>query len=175
MRKKLRFDVERFVAAEPETVFATVADIPDWPSVLTSVEAIEILTPGPLRPGTRFRETRTMFGRTSTQEMEIVATRSFPVEIEIPNRLRIASQNPDLLYELDHIIDAVEGGSRLMLVFRSKAISLAGEGLLPLASPFLEIRLRDELEQDLHEFASAVPVTVTARRRFDGKDDEEES
>lgn len=168
MRKKLRFDVERFVAAEPEAVFATVADIPDWPSVLTSVEAIEILTPGPLRPGTRFRETRTMFGRTSTQEMEIV-------EIEIPNRLRIASQNPDLLYELDHIIDAVEGGSRLMLVFRSKAISLAGEGLLPLASPFLEIRLRDELEQDLHEFASAVPVTVTARRRFDGEDDEEES
>ena len=48
------------------------------------------------------------------------------------------------------------GGSRLLTIFRIKPRTIAGKGLLPLVSPFMEIRLRDELEQDMDDLAAAV-------------------
>jgi hypothetical protein len=78
------------------------------------------------------------------------------VDFEPPRRLRIIPYDPDLRYELDHIIDAIGGGSRLLMVFRSRPQTIAGKGLLPLMSPFLEIRLRDELEQDMDDLTAAV-------------------
>jgi hypothetical protein len=149
MRGQVRFEIKRLVAPKPEAVFAVVSDILRWPLTIRSVQSIELLTPGPLEKGTRFRETRTLFGRTTTQDMEIA-------DFEPPRRLRIIPYDPDLRYELDHIIDALGGGSRLLMVFRSRPQTIAGKGLLPLMSPFLEIRLRDELEQDMDDLTAAV-------------------
>ena len=127
MRSQVRFEVKRLVAPRPQADFAVVSDILRWPLTIRSVQGIELLTPGPLEKGRRFRETRTLLGRTKTQDMEIA-------DFEPPRRLRIISHDPDLLYELDHIIDAVGGGSRLLMVFRSRPQTIAGKGLLPLAA-----------------------------------------
>jgi hypothetical protein len=43
-----------------------------------------------------------------------------------------------------------------LVVFRSKPQTIAGKGLLPLMSPFMEIRLRDEPEQDMDDLVAAV-------------------
>ena len=99
MRSQVRFEVKRLVAPRPQAVFAVVSDILRWPLIIRSGKAIELLTPGPLEKGTRF-ETRTLFGRTKTQDMEIA-------DFEPPRRLRIIPHDPDLLYALDYIIDAV--------------------------------------------------------------------
>ena len=91
-----------------------------------------------------------MFGRDLTQELEIAT-------IECPHRLRLLADHQDLLYELDHVIDAVYGGGgRMMLIFRSRPATPAGRALQFLMSPFMEITLRDELEQDLSDLATAV-------------------
>jgi len=57
-----------------------------------------VLTPGPIRAGTRIREDRVLFGRNGTQELEVTT-------IERPHRLRLLVHHPDLHYELDHLID----------------------------------------------------------------------
>ena len=101
-----------------------------------------MLTPGPIRAGTRLREHRVMFGAEAMHELEIVT-------IDRPHRLRLQVDHPDLHYELDHVIDAVYGGScRLMLIFRSRPATAQGQVLQRL--------MADELERDLADFAAAI-------------------
>jgi hypothetical protein len=99
----MQIELAKTVASRPATAFAIVANVVNWPEIISSIKSIEVLTPGPIRAGTRLREDRIMFGRGLTQELEIAT-------IERPHRLRLLANHPDLHYELDHVIDAVYGG-----------------------------------------------------------------
>jgi hypothetical protein len=146
----VQIKLSKTVAARPVDAFAVVANVVDWPHIIQSIKRIEVLTPGPIREGTRLREDRIMFGRIETQELEITT-------IDRPHRLRMRIEHPDLDYELDHLIDAVYGGGcRIMLIIRSRPATSAGQALQPLMAPFMEITLRDELEQDLSDLAAAI-------------------
>lgn len=146
----MQIEVAKTVAARPATAFSILANVVDWPEIISSIRSIEVLTPGPIQTGTRLREDRIMFGAEVTQEVEIAT-------IERPHRLRLLVDHPDLHYELDHLVDAVYGGSsRMMLIFRSSPATAAGRVLQPLMSPFTGVTLRDELEQDLSDLATAV-------------------
>jgi hypothetical protein len=151
----MQIALARTVAARPPVVFATVADIVNWPNIIGSVISVELLTPGPLRAGMRLREQRILFGRETTEELEIA-------EIERPRRLRLLAENRDMSYEWDHIIDALGPGSRLSLIFRTRPGTPAGRAMQPFIAPFMEITLRDELEQDLADLAA--DVTAKAAR-----------
>jgi hypothetical protein len=146
----VRIELARTVAAQPADAFAIVSNVIDWPQIIRSIRTVEVLTPGPLRTGSRLREDRIMFGRAGTQELEVAT-------IERPRRLRMLVKHADLHYELDHSLDAVYGsGCRILLIFQSMPATPARRALLPLMTPLLEITLRDELEQDLSDLAAAV-------------------
>jgi hypothetical protein len=90
-----------------------VVNVVDWPQIISSIRSIEVLTPGPVREGTRLREDRIMFRREGTQELEVAT-------IERPRRLQLLAEHPHLRYELDHVIDSVHGGGcRIRLIFKS--------------------------------------------------------
>ena len=151
----MHIELAKTVSAPPADVFAVVANILDWPYIISSIKKVELLTPGPIRIGSRLLAERIMFGRIGTQKLEIA-------EIEHPHRLRMLLDHPDLHYELDHVIDAVYGaGSRITLIFRSRPATSGGRALQPLITPFMEVTLRDELEQDLSDLAAAVPHRVS--------------
>ena len=79
------FELTEHVAAPPAEVFAVFADFEGAPQRTSGIDKLEVLTEGPIGPGTRFRETRTMFGRQTTEELEIVAFdegRSYSVRCE---------------------------------------------------------------------------------------------
>src|ERR1700716_2304337 len=133
----MQITVSRNSAVRPLDAFAVVTDLANWPEMIRSIDVVELLTPGPLRLGTRLRIRRTVFGHETTEEMEIV-------EIDRPRRLRLAGQSRDLHYERDHIIDAMKTGSRLTLIFRPKPSDQASRALLPFMTPFMEVNLRDE-------------------------------
>jgi hypothetical protein len=145
----MQIELKRMVAARPAQAFSVVAHIEEWPLIIRSVRSVELLTPGAIRAGSRLRARRVMLGHEAIEDIEVI-------EVEKPRRLRLVVENPDIHYELDHVIDAIAGGSRLMLIFRARAETGAGRTLLPLMTPFLEIKLRDELEQDLADLASAI-------------------
>jgi hypothetical protein len=146
----MQIELAKTVSARPATAFAIVANVVEWPEIISSIKSIELLTPGPIRAGTQLREHRIMFGREVTQQLEVAT-------FERPHRLRLLANHPDLHYELDHLLDAVYGGGcRMMLIFRSRPATPAGRALQPLMSPFVEITLRDELEQDLSDLVTAV-------------------
>jgi hypothetical protein len=152
----MQIEVARTVAPRAVIVFATVADIVDWPLLIRSVRAIDLLTPLPSRVGTRQRQIRVMMGHEAVDELEVTT-------FERPRRLRLAGQLFGLPYELDHVIDALAVGSRLMMIFRKR--SATGRELQDFIAPFMEIKLRDELEQDLNDLAAAAASRTHARKR----------
>ncbi|WP_240436799.1 SRPBCC family protein [Streptomyces sporangiiformans] len=68
-----RVVVERRIAAPAGPVWEVLTDLDGMPSVLSGVDRVEVLTEGPFTVGTRWRETRRMFGKRATEEMRVTA------------------------------------------------------------------------------------------------------
>jgi carbon monoxide dehydrogenase subunit G len=65
--------VSNHVAAPIEQVFRLFADIEHGTAHVSGIKKIEMLTPGEVHLGTRWRETREVLGRLDSAEMEITA------------------------------------------------------------------------------------------------------
>ena len=75
----------KFVQAPPEATFDAFTDLRSAPDRIEAITALEVLGDGPVGVGTRFRETRVVFKREATEEMEITAfdrPNSYAVEAE---------------------------------------------------------------------------------------------
>lgn len=65
------FSVTRRIERPRAEVFDLFTDFDDMATRVGGIKKIELLTAGPAGEGTRFRETREMFGKEATEEMEI--------------------------------------------------------------------------------------------------------
>lgn len=77
--------VTRSIAVTPDVAWTVFTDLAQSAERLTAVNAVEVLTPGEFGLGTRWRETRTMFGREATEEMKVTAVdpgRSYTADAE---------------------------------------------------------------------------------------------
>ena len=75
----------RTIRAPIEKVWAVATDIERWPELISGIEGVHLLTDSPFGRGTRWRETRRMFGSEATEEMwvaEVEPGRSYTVEAE---------------------------------------------------------------------------------------------
>ncbi|WP_432196426.1 SRPBCC family protein [Streptomyces sp. bgisy027] len=61
--------VERRIAAGQGSVWESLTDLRGMVHVLSGVSGVEVLTQGAFGVGTRWRETRRMFGKEATEEM----------------------------------------------------------------------------------------------------------
>lgn len=61
------------IAAPIDEVFELFTDVQHAPAHVSGIEKIEMLTPGRLRLGTRWRETRHVLGRDDSAEMEVTS------------------------------------------------------------------------------------------------------
>ena len=70
----MEIQVTRTIDAPPEIVWTLITDIANSPQVISGIDSVTILgsTEG-FGVGTRWRETRTMFGKEATEEMEVSA------------------------------------------------------------------------------------------------------
>jgi carbon monoxide dehydrogenase subunit G len=59
------------IDAPPDKVFAAITDLHAGGRWLPGCSKLEVLTSGPYAAGTRWRETRKVFGRKSTEEFEV--------------------------------------------------------------------------------------------------------
>ncbi len=79
-------EIDRAVAAPAADVWALMTDVDGWTEVVDGIRAVERLDDGSgFGVGTRWRETRVMFGREATEEMEVTAIapgREYTVEAD---------------------------------------------------------------------------------------------
>jgi uncharacterized membrane protein len=68
-----RVVVERRIVAPVERVWEIITNLEGMPATLSGVDRVEVLTEGPFGVGTRWRETRRMFGKQATEEMYVTA------------------------------------------------------------------------------------------------------
>lgn len=79
----IAFSVTRELAASPHEVFRAMTNIDDAGEWMPGFVRIQRLgAPGDLAPGSRWRETRRMFGKEATEEFEVT-------EVSPPERLRL--------------------------------------------------------------------------------------
>jgi hypothetical protein len=64
--------LSKAIAADPARVFALASDLPNAPKFIPGIKRMEMLTSGPVGKGTKFRETRIMFGKEATETMEMI-------------------------------------------------------------------------------------------------------
>ncbi len=121
----MRIKVETVIAAPIETVFALMTDLRRWPEVISAIDRVDVLTDGPVAAGTRFREIRRMFGREATEEMTVA-------ELAPPGRFVLTAFNHGTAFHAEHVLAAVEGGTRLTLVFDGTPTTFLARLMQPL-------------------------------------------
>lgn len=146
------FTVFSEIIAEPEQVWAVLCDLDRHSKMLTAVDRIERIDgPSGLAVGTRWKETRRLFGKTVDQEFvcsDVVPGRSVTVSadasgttITIVYKVKPSSLGTRL--EADLTVNSPGGGLGKRL-----ASAVSGSGA---AKTF-----RDELEQDLKDIAASM-------------------
>lgn len=65
------FECATEVAAPIDRVFAVFTDFARAPEYVTAIRRLEILDDAAVRAGMRFRETRVLYGRQATEELEL--------------------------------------------------------------------------------------------------------
>lgn len=91
------------VAAPIDVTFDTFSDIEGAAPILSGLNKVEILSDGDVGVGTRWRETRKMYGKESTEEM-------WMTEFDAPNRYVVAAESHGMKYESVYDFTATDDG-----------------------------------------------------------------
>ena len=142
-------EVRRHVAAPVQRVWDVATDLAGSPRVVRAIDAVEVLTPGPFGVGTRWRETRTMMGRSATEEMTVTA-----VEQQRSYRVEAAGRGAQYVSTFAFAASA-DGGTDLTTTFGGRPTSAVARVLGAVTAPLMRRAVVRALEQDLDDIAAA--------------------
>jgi hypothetical protein len=149
------------VDAPVDFVFTRALDVPRWPEMIPSIKAVEVLTAGPIQVGTRFRETREMYGRLATEEMEVTA-------IAAPRGFTLEAHAHGAHYLSRHSFDADGQCTRVRMEFAGRAESLFARMMTPLGW-LMTNSVRKLLVADLEALKGAIERDYTERGTGDAQ------
>lgn len=141
-----RLTVSRHINAPVEAVYAACSDFERAPEMVSAIQKIEILTPGPIRVGTRFKETRVMFGKPCTEEMEVAS-----LEHNKEYSLRGYSCGAEFTTHFRFKPEA--GGTNVEMLMETRARSLFAWLFAPLSFLFMGM-MRKCVEGDMDDVTS---------------------
>lgn len=144
-----RVTVTRHVDAPVDRVWQLCTDIAGTPQVLSGVNRVELLSSAAFGVGTRWRETRTIMKRETTEEMWVTAVdpgRSYTVEADS----RGAHYRSVFVFA-----KAPDGGTDLTLTFEGEPQGTAQKVVGRLLGPMMTPSMRKALAGDLDDLARA--------------------
>ena len=133
------FEMSEWILRSPKEVFDFITSSENAPKVVQSVQSMVKLTEGPVRVGTRFRETRLMNGKEQYAELEVVACE--------PNQkyaMKNVTEGIETVYRYTFHPEA--DGTRVDLVCEVKAGGLK-KLMLPLVVSILKKEDGDHLQR----------------------------
>jgi hypothetical protein len=118
--------VSEIIDASAEAVFAAATDLPHAAERIKGITKIEMLTDGPVGVGTRWRETRVMFGREAAETMWIT-------EFQPPRRYVVEARSHGTHYLTPITVEPLEPGrSKITMSFGAKPESLMAKIMMTL-------------------------------------------
>jgi len=107
-------EVTHDIEADAEAVWSIVTGMDDWVDVIEAIESVERLDDGErFGLGTTWRETRTMFGKKATEEMEVT-------EFDEGRRYATAAESHGSKYFSEISVEPTDGGCRITMGFRGE-------------------------------------------------------
>lgn len=148
--------IERLIAASPERTFEVFSDLEGAKDTIGAITKLELLTPGPVGKGTRWRETRLMFGREATEEMWIDA-------FDPPRQYSVAAESGGAHYltTFDFLPDD-SGGTNVKMVFGAEPVNLVAKVMGTLMGPLMAGAMQKALEKDMDELKAACETPALA-------------
>jgi carbon monoxide dehydrogenase subunit G len=132
------------IAAPPTIVWAKVTDLEGSVDAISGIEAVEVLTDGPFDLGTRWRETRTMFGKTATEVMTVSA-------IDNGHSYTTVADSHGAHYESTVSVEPTASGSRLTMTFTGTPTSTMGKVMAALTGWMAKGATIKALQKDLDD------------------------
>ena len=133
------FNLHELISHSPKEVFDFITSSDNAPKVVQSVKSMVKLTEGPVRVGTRYRETRLMNGREQHAELEVVAYE--------PNQkyaMKNVTEGIETVYQYTFHPEA--NGTRVDLVCEVRAGGLK-KFMLPMVASILKKEDGDHLQR----------------------------
>jgi len=134
--------LEETIAAPVHSVFTVFTDLAHAAEHITSITAIEVLGKGPVGKGTRFRETRVVFGKKeATQEMEITA-------FDAPRSYTVEADSCGVHYHTLYQFDGGQRETKVTMTTSSRPISFLGRITNPLMSRMVTKAMKKMMDAD---------------------------
>lgn len=148
------FEFSRQISAPIDTVFAATSDFAGAPERIRAIDKVEILTAGPVGVGARFRETRTLFGRQASEEMEVTL-------FEPPRRYAIGCVSCGCRYHSEFRFETKNGGTEVTMSFEAVPLTLFARVMAFLTKPMIK-SMAKMCAQDLDDIKTSIEGGATA-------------
>jgi carbon monoxide dehydrogenase subunit G len=137
------------INAPAEKVWAVISDIPGSAATLSGIDAIQMLTDGPYAEGTRWKETRTMMGRSETVELWVS-------QADPPRSTTVKALQGGADYTTRFALAERDGGTDVTLTFGAEVLkpTRLSKVLMAVAGPIGMRITRKALAKDLAEIAA---------------------
>lgn len=141
--------IHRRVAAPVERVWEVATDLAGAPQNLSQVDAVEMLTSGPFGVGTRWRETRTLYGRSATEELTVTA-------VDPRRSYAVAAESAGVRYvSTFRFASTAAGGTDVTMTFGGEPLTVGARVLGALMGPLMRRSVTRQLTADLADLAAA--------------------
>ncbi len=135
------------VNAPPGRVFAIATDIPRITEVIAAITKVELLTDGPTRVGTRWRETRKAGPGSMTVELEVT-------RLEKDQLVTIDGVMAGTRYSTTFSFEPIAAGTRVTIECKVTAETFLAEVMMPLTLLMLPTMSKD-MQGDLRALKAA--------------------
>ncbi len=147
-----KLQIQETIQAPIEKVFARATDFANAAQVIQGIDKIEILSDGPVGPGTRFKETRILFGREATEEMTI--GRWAP-----PHSYTLDAASHGCRYESHYQFKKADSATEVTMTFTATPLTTFAKIMAFLTKPLLKSMVK-MCAKDLADLKKAVEGSV---------------
>ncbi|MFT5050477.1 MAG: hypothetical protein ACI8QZ_001879 [Chlamydiales bacterium] len=143
-----KLTVSTHVVAPIERVFEVYTDLEKSVERIDSMTALEVLTDGPFREGTRWRETRLMFKKEATEEMWVT-------EFDPPKSYTVMAESHGMRYSTLFQFIPEDDGIRVTWTFTGTALTLGAKIMSPIFNLLMKGTMTRCMRNDLEALRDA--------------------
>lgn len=148
----MRLELEESIQAPLPVVFGVFTDLHHAPEHIESITALEVIGKGPVGKGTRFRETRVMFGKETTEEMEIS-------QFDPPRSYMVEGFSCGVAFRTTYTFDSSMGVTTVRMVMESEPRSLFAK----IVGPVMGVMMKGAMVKAMNKDHAQLKAVCEAR------------
>lgn len=148
-------EVSRVVAAPVERVWEVFTDLGRAAERMSGVESIQVVTPGPFKVGTTWRETRRLHGKSSTEQLTVT-------ECDPPTRYVAEAESKGTHYRSEFTFTPDgPGRTEVRAVFGAQSRNPVGKVVGVVLGGLVSRTLAGTMDRDLADLADFCESSTT--------------